>query len=142
MRALCRCLLPLLTVLGLALGAVPATAATPAVGLKPWTIPALKQWTGAPGEFRFDAATRVVAGAPALAATAQTFAADLSALTGRHVPVADRLAQDQPPVGLEQRPEVEDADVVEAEFGDLREVRARGASSRWCQAWNQPCRGV
>ena len=63
----------------------PAGAATTS---KPWTIPALKQWTSASGSFVFTPATRVVVDDPALAATAATFAADLTDLAGHPIRVA------------------------------------------------------
>jgi hexosaminidase len=84
-----RCLLSVLVAFGLVLGltaAGPPLAATATA--KPWTIPALKQWTGAAGSFTAGASTRVIAADPRLAGTAKTFAADLSALTGHRVAVA------------------------------------------------------
>ena len=76
----------LTTLLGAtALPATPATAA--AAAGKPWTIPAVKQWTSAAGAFTLDRSTRVVVQDPALRATAQTFAIDLSDLSGRPVSV-------------------------------------------------------
>jgi len=55
---------------------------------RPWTIPVLKQWSPTAGSFTFDQSSRVVVRDPALRATADTLAADLSHLGGRAVPVA------------------------------------------------------
>jgi hexosaminidase len=87
MSTIRRFLPPFLVALAMALGVIPAgpPGAAAAERAKPWTIPALKQWTAAPGSFTVGASTRVVTSDPALASTARTLAADLSDLTGRHV---------------------------------------------------------
>ena len=69
--------------LGLAaLGAVPAGAAA-----RPATVPALRSFEAAPGHFVLPRSPRILASDPRLASTAQVFAADLRALTGRRVRV-------------------------------------------------------
>jgi hexosaminidase len=94
MSTIRRFLLPLLLALGMALGVMPAGPPVAAAATaKPWTVPALKQWTGAAGSFTADASTRVVSSDPALAATARTLAADLSQLTGRRARVAHGTAR-------------------------------------------------
>ncbi|MEV0635248.1 family 20 glycosylhydrolase [Streptomyces sp. NPDC050619] len=79
----------LVVTFGLVLGVLSAgpPAAAAADADRPWTVPALKQWTASSGSFTADAATRVVAAEPALAATARTFAGDLGDLLGREVRV-------------------------------------------------------
>jgi hexosaminidase len=89
MSTIRRFLLPLLVALAMAAGVTPAgpPGAAAAGSARPWTVPALKQWTSAAGSFTVGPSTRVIAADPALAATARTFAADLSDLTGRDVRV-------------------------------------------------------
>ncbi|MEV6108734.1 family 20 glycosylhydrolase [Streptomyces sp. NPDC051940] len=84
-RTVIRLLLTLLLVLttGAAL-TTHATAARPA-NAKPQTIPALQEWTGGKGAYTYTAGTRIVrdtAYAAELAGTSQTFADDLTDLTG------------------------------------------------------------
>ncbi|MEU0071027.1 family 20 glycosylhydrolase [Streptomyces sp. NPDC006332] len=89
MSTIRRVLLPLLVASGLVLGVLSAAPPAVAAGAgRPWTIPALKQWTTAAGPaFTADASTRVVTGDPQLTATARTFATDLGALLGRDIDV-------------------------------------------------------
>ncbi|MFC4502755.1 MULTISPECIES: family 20 glycosylhydrolase [Streptomyces] len=92
MSTIRRVLLPLLVASGLVLGVLSAVPPAVAAGAgRPWTIPALKQWTtsaGGAGSFTADASTRVVTDSPQLAATARTLATDLGDLLGREVDVA------------------------------------------------------
>ncbi|TPQ21425.1 family 20 glycosylhydrolase [Streptomyces sporangiiformans] len=74
-------------VLLLAAAVVAMSPASASAAGKPWTIPALKQWSPAAGSFTFDRSTRVVVQDAALRTTARTFAADLSDLSGRSVAV-------------------------------------------------------
>ncbi|MFD8985268.1 glycoside hydrolase family 20 zincin-like fold domain-containing protein [Streptomyces sp. NPDC059564] len=84
------CAVTLLTAPGAAAapGAPPARAAAAAA---PQTVPALRQWTPSTGgAYAFTATTRIVvdpAAADRLSDEAATFAEDLTALTGRGVPV-------------------------------------------------------
>ena len=65
-----------------------AAIACPAAAARPLTIPALREWHGAPGAFVLRASSRIVLplqGGPE--AEARTFARDLEAATGRRPPV-------------------------------------------------------
>jgi hexosaminidase len=81
---------------GIAPLALLATAsATHAATTPPTTVPAIRNWTAGTGSFSFTSASRVVvdpAYAAQLTADANTFAADLSALEGRTVAVAQGTA--------------------------------------------------
>ena len=62
----------------------------PARAEQPLTIPALQEWTDAPGLYTFGAGTRIVldpASSSALSTTASTFRGELAVLTGWTVPV-------------------------------------------------------
>ncbi len=65
-------------------------AGTSSSAERPWTIPALRQWQGGAGEFRFGEDFRIII-APAdrarLISLAEAFAHDVSELTGREPPV-------------------------------------------------------
>ncbi len=65
-----------------------AAIASPAAAARPLTIPALREWHGAPGSFVLRSSSRIVLplqGGPE--AEARTFARDLEAATGRRPPV-------------------------------------------------------
>lgn len=61
---------------------------------RPWTIPALREWSPATGSFRWCAGRIVVADAAVLGATGQRLADDLGALTG----VVPSVVQGTPPL--------------------------------------------
>ncbi|MER5275750.1 family 20 glycosylhydrolase [Streptomyces sp. NPDC002809] len=68
-------------------GAVAADPGNPA----PAVQPGIREWQGGQGVFRLASGSRIIlepAGAASLRATARTFAADLSTITGRNLPVA------------------------------------------------------
>jgi hexosaminidase len=91
MRTLRALLAAALTTLALPLAALATAPGATAAAAPPTTVPALQQWTAGTGSFTFSATSRVVvdpAYAAQLTADATTFAADLSALAGRTVAVA------------------------------------------------------
>ncbi len=68
-----------------------ATGAAAHANPRPWTIPALRAWSGGRGVFRLAAGTEIVVPARyrrALLGTAATLAADLRALTARRLRIA------------------------------------------------------
>lgn len=72
---------------------LPAGTSAAAAGEQPWTVPALKEWTGGGPGFAAGARTAVVVDADELRDEAEVFAEDLSALLGRDVPVVDGPAR-------------------------------------------------
>jgi hexosaminidase len=72
-----------------------------AVSAAPLTVPAVRQWTPAAGEYTFRPGARVLSTDPALGGTAAVFAADLTAVTG--VPVSAVTGTDPRPGDVELR---------------------------------------
>ncbi|WP_306206298.1 family 20 glycosylhydrolase [Actinoplanes sp. RD1] len=80
-----RLLAALLLVTGCALTSASARVVASA---PPATIPSIQQWTAAPGNYTFTAASRIVTNTAALQPAAGLLAADLRAVTGYPVPIA------------------------------------------------------
>ncbi|TCO54281.1 family 20 glycosylhydrolase [Actinocrispum wychmicini] len=81
-----------LVVAGLVQGGATVNAA--AVNTAPQTVPALREWTGGTGSYKFSSATRIVRGTAALAGDSQTLADDLQKLSGYTITQVSGTAAD------------------------------------------------